>query len=478
MNKKPNYTLPETGTSPEEILATMQAAKANDTDWKTGKTWTLQYFIDAEHNELLKAAYNLYFSENYINPFLFKSILKMEKEVVNMTANLLHGDEYTCGTMTSGGTESILLALYTYREWARKHRPSVKKPEIVAPNTIHPAFDKAAHYFGLILRKAAVQDNQEADVQAMERLITKNTILLAASAPSFAHGILDPISAIGKLAEKYGLQFHVDACVGGFMLPWVERLGKNLTEWDFRVSAVSSISCDLHKFGFAAKGASLVLYRNSEVFENQIYVNTEYSGGIFATATMFGTKPAGSVAAAWAGLLHLGEKGYLKNARDMMAAFEQLHTELMAIPEIQIIGNPCMNMLAFFTKNNRPDIYAVADFMEEKGWIVDRQQQPPSIHLTVFPYNIPVISDYLNDLNAAITWAKAHPKATGEGNAALYGIMARVPLRGMVRENVRNVFLEAYSIKSSEKALITEPVANPRWMGILNRLLSWLRIGN
>ncbi|MBK9012701.1 MAG: aspartate aminotransferase family protein [Saprospiraceae bacterium] len=286
----------------------MQASKATDTPWLEGKTWTLQYYVDAQHNELLKAAYNLYFSENYINPFLFKSLFRMEKEVVSMAANLLHGDENTVGTMTSGGTESILLAMYACREWARKHRPGIKSPEIVAPRTIHPAFDKAAHYFGLTLRKAQVNDNQEADVAAMVRLISRNTILLAASAPSFAHGVLDPIPAIGKLAEKHNLLFHVDACVGGFMLPWVEKLGKKLPDWDFRVKAVTSMSGDLHKFGFGAKGASVVLYRHSQLFENQIFINTEYNGGIFATATILGTRPGGAIAAAWAGLQHLDSR--------------------------------------------------------------------------------------------------------------------------------------------------------------------------
>ncbi len=468
--------IPEKGRPTSEILSAMQEAKATDTPWLEGKTWTLQYYVDAQHNELLKAAYNLYFSENYINPFLFKSLFRMEKEVVSMAANLLHGDENTVGTMTSGGTESILLAMYACREWAGKHRPGIKSLEIVAPRTIHPAFDKAAHYFGLTLRKAQVDDNQEADVAAMERLISRNTILLAASAPSFAHGVLDPIPAIGQLAEKHNLLFHVDACVGGFMLPWVEKLGKKLPEWDFRVKAVTSMSGDLHKFGFGAKGASVLLYRHSQLFENQIFINTEYSGGIFATATMLGTRPGGAIAAAWAGLQHLGQQGYLENAQKMLAAFDQLRAGLEALPDIEIVGNPCMNMLAFATRKNKPDIYAVADFLEQKGWVVDRQQFPPSIHLTVFPYNIPVIADYLADVKAAIVWAKEHPEASGEGNAALYGLMARIPLRGVVKDNVRRVFLENYGggLESESPVAEQKKEKTGKWMGWVNRFLAWL----
>lgn len=475
MEWKQRTEMPLQGKSPEAILTEMQAAKATDTPWLEGKTWTLQYYIDEAHNELLKAAYGLYFSENYINPFLFKSLQKMEKEVVAMTAQLFHGDENTIGTMTSGGTESILLAIYACREWARKYRPSIKTPEIVAPRTIHPAFDKAAHYFGLVLRKADVQANKQADVGKMEQLISKNTILLAASAPSFAHGVLDPIPQIGDLAEKYGLLLHVDACVGGFMLPWVERLGRELPPWDFRVKAVTSMSGDLHKFGFSPKGTSLVLYRHSQLFEHQIFINTEYSGGIFATTTLLGTRPGAAIAAAWAGMQHLGQDGYLENARKMMVGFEQLKSGIEAMPALEIIGEPCMNMLAFATKNNRPDIYIIADYLEKKGWVVDRQQHPPCIHLTVFPYNIPVIPNYLSDLKAALSWAVSHPEASGEGNAALYGLMARIPLQGVVKDNVRKIFLENYGIaKISEPAIAPAEAPTPKWKGWVNRLLQRL----
>ena len=453
----------------------MQTAKAGDTDWLQGKTWSLQYYIDEHHHGVLKEAHQLYFSENYINPFLFKSILKMEKEVVAMVADMLHAPETAVGTMTSGGTESILLAMYTYREWAKKHRPGIKTPEIVAPRTIHPAFDKAAHYFGFVLRKAKVLPTQEADVLEMEKLITKDTLVLLASAPSFAHGVLDPIPAIGQLAEKHGLLFHVDACVGGFMLPWVEKLGRELPEWDFRLPSVTSMSGDLHKFGFGAKGASVVLYRHTGLFEHQIFVNTEYSGGIFATATLLGTRPGGAVAAAWAGMQHLGQAGYLKNAKAMLDATDQLRADLEAIPEIEIIGKPCMNILAFATKKNKPDIYIVADYMEQQGWVVDRQQLPPSVHLTVFPYNIPVIGKYIEDLKAAISWAKANPAASGEGNAAMYGLMARIPLRGMVKDNVRKVFLDTYGKGlGSEVPIAEQKQSTPGWMGKLNRVLAWL----
>lgn len=455
----------------------MQAAQQGDTRWLDGLTWSLQYHVDEAHLDLLKQAFDLYFSNNYINPFLFKSLMNMEKEVVGMAANLLNGNKNTVGTVTSGGTESILLALYACREWAKKHRPGIRVPEVVAPRTIHPAFDKAAHYFGLKLKKAPVGTDMEADVEALRRLISKNTVLLAASAPSFANGVLDPIPAIGQLAQEHRLFFHVDACVGGFMLPWVERLGRKLDPWDFRVPGVTSISVDLHKFGFGAKGASVLLHRDSQLFEYQLFVNTEYAGGIFATATILGSRPGGPIAAAWAGLRYLGEAGFLENARAMLAATDAMMAGLSAIPELEIIGKPCMNMFSFRTRSDRPDIYVVADQLEKQGWVVDRQQLPNSIHLTVFPYNIPVAGRYVDDVRQAVDWAKQHPEASGEGNAALYGLMARLPMRGMVEQNVRKVFLDAYTGGQAAETPQHEAPGPSLMLGRLNRFLGfWQRV--
>ncbi|MFQ5446819.1 MAG: pyridoxal phosphate-dependent decarboxylase family protein [Saprospiraceae bacterium] len=473
-----NTRLPQKGLLPDTILDQLHQMQRADVNWKNGRTWSTVYHVDEAHDQLLKAAYGQYFSTNYLNPLAFKSLQKMEREVVSMTASMLHGGPATVGTMTSGGTESILLAVYTCRQWARKNRRRITAPEIVAPETIHPAFDKAAHLFGLRIRKAPVDENRRAIPKKMEALINKNTILLAASAPSYPNGILDPIPEIGALAEKHHLPFHVDSCIGGFMLPWVERLGAKFHPWDFRVRGVTSMSADVHKFGYGAKGASVVLYRSMDFLQHQFFIATGFPGGIYASATLAGTRPGGAIAAAWAAMKHLGEEGYLAIAKKLMEATRQLRLGMERIPEILIIGEPCMNIISYTTLGNRPDIFVAADFMEEKGWLVDRQQNPDSIHLTVMPTNVPTIGRYLEDMKAAIAYAQAHPEAVTSGNAALYGLMARIPFRGMVEKNVRQIFVEMYSTGDQPEAALSAPgtlAPIPRWMGWLNRLLGRLR---
>jgi len=475
-----NDRLPQKGLHPDSILEQLREMQHADVDWKSGRTWSTVYHLDEEHNELLKAAYGQYFSTNFLNPIAFKSLQKMEREVVCMTASMLHGGPATVGTMTSGGTESILLAVYTCRQWARENRRSITTPEIVAPQTIHPAFDKAAHLFGLRIRKAPVDINRRAIPKEMESLINKNTILLAASAPSYPNGVLDPIPDIGALAKKYNLLCHVDSCIGGFMLPWVERLGTNLLHWDFRVPGVSSMSADVHKFGYGAKGASTVLYHSIDLLKHQFFIATGFPGGIYASPTLAGTRPGGAIAAAWSGMMHLGEEGYLAIAKKLMEGTRQLRQGMDSIPEINTVGEPCMNIISFTMRGNRPDIFVVADFLEEKGWMVDRQQNPDSIHLTVTPTNLAVIDQYIEDLKAAVAYAKIHPEAAARGNAALYGLMARIPFRGMVEKNVRQIFVEMYRSGSQPEATSSAPgtlAPTPRWMGWLNRLLARLRKG-
>lgn len=467
--------IPAAGRSPDLILRQIRKMKTADVAWKAGRAWSLVYFADEEHDRLLQAANNELFSTNYLNPLAFKSLHKMEQEVVRMTASMLHGDDQAVGVMTSGGTESILLAMFAYRERARKLAPQLTAPEIVAPATIHPAFDKAALLFGLQVRKAPVDEHQAAVPEAMEALITENTILLAASAPSYPSGVLDPIEAIAEIATQHQLPLHVDACIGGFMLPWVEQLGYDIPPWDFRVDGVCSVSADVHKFGFGAKGASVLTYRGMDYLRHQFVVTTDYPGGIYISPTLLGTRAGGPIAAAWAGMLHLGEEGYLALAKKLMAGAEKLRKGLTAIPGIRLVGTPCMNLVSYTTEAGGPDIFVIADQLEDRNWMAERQQFPDCIHLTVLPTNVPVIDQYLTDLQAAYTYAAKHPGATAKGNAALYGLMARVPFRGMVEKSVIKLMEKLYGgpAKEMEEDLLTE---NPFWMGLANRLLAtWNR---
>jgi glutamate/tyrosine decarboxylase-like PLP-dependent enzyme len=437
--------IPETGRDPQAILREMAELRGNDADWRGGRVFSLVYHAGAAHEELLQHAHGMFASANLLNPMAFKSVKQMEAEVVQMAARLMNGPESTVGAMTSGGTESILLSIYTYREHARKARKMRGPLEIVAPVTIHPAFDKACHYFGLKLRKVDLRRDFSADPREMKRAITRRTIALVASAPQYPHGVVDPIQEIGSLAEHAGLPLHVDACVGGFILPWLERIGRRLPTWDFRVPAVTSISADLHKYGYTAKGASVLLWRSMDYMRHQFFVATDFPGGIYASPSIPGTRPGGPIAAAWAALQSMGADGYEKLARVALDAADRLRAGVDTIPELAVLGQSRATIVCYGARDGSIDVYAVADRLEARGWTVDRQQMPPSIHLTVTANHAAIVDAYIADLRAAVEEVRKNPHLAASGNAPMYGMMAKIPMRGMVAGSVRKVMEAMYA---------------------------------
>lgn len=437
--------IPPHGRDPEDILREMASLKAADTNWRGGRVFSLVYHAGEQHERLLERAHGMFASANLLNPMAFKSLKQMEAEVVQTSASLMHGPGSAVGAMTSGGTESILLSVYTYREHAAKVRSLPGTPEIVAPVTAHPAFDKACHYFGVKLRKVDVGPDLRADPRAMERAITKSTVALVASAPQYPHGIVDPIEDVAAVALRHGLPTHVDACVGGFVLPWIERLGRSVPAWDFRVPGVTSISADLHKYGYAAKGASVLLWRSMDYMRHQFFVATDWPGGIYASPSIPGTRPGGPVAAAWAAFQSLGEEGYLELTRKALAAADALRAGVSAIPELVVLGRSNLTIVCWGARDHAVDVYAVADRMEAKGWTIDRQQRPPSVHLTVTANHEGTVAPYLDDLRTSVAEVKSDPKLASSGNAPMYGMMAKAPLRGFVGHSVRKVMEAMYA---------------------------------
>ncbi len=437
-------TIPSVGRDKAELLRAMESFREDDADWRDGRTFSLVYHAGDEHLAFLKQAHNLYFSENGLNPMAFKSLRRMELEVVRMTASMLHGGPEVVGTMTTGGTESVLLAVKAYRDMARKERPRVKRPEIVAPETVHVALDKAAHYFGLTIRYAPIGKDYRVDVEAMRRLVNDRTVMLVASAPQYPQGVVDPIEDVGRLAQDVGLPLHVDACIGGFMLPWVERLGYAIPRFDFRVPGVTSVSADVHKYGYAAKGASVLLYRDMRYLRHQFFVSTDWSGGVYASPTMPGTRSGGAVAAAWGAMMAMGVDGYLDHAKRAMDVTRQLRDAIGAIDGVEVLGDPHMTLLACGSTDRRVDVYAVADQLENAGWAADRQQRPASIHTTLTSNHAPVIDQYIEDLQSAVEYVRETPGTKSRGRAAMYGMMAKAPMRGMVKGSVLDVMERMY----------------------------------
>ena len=439
--------IPEHGRAADEVLAALAAMRAADTDWKRGRVFSLVYHAGDEHARLLERAHAMYASCNLLNPMAFQSLRRMEAEVTQMAARLLHGPPGAVGAMTSGGTESILIAVAAYRDRARRRRrgPALRRPELVAARTVHPAFEKAAHYFGVRLRKVDVDADQRLDVAGLERAIGGATIAIVASAPQYPHGVVDPIEEVGAIAARHGVPLHVDACVGGFVLPWIERLGRPLPPWDFRVPGVTSISADLHKYGYAGKGASMLLWRSMEDMRHQFFVATEFPGGIYASPTLIGTRPGGPIAAAWAALVGLGEDGYLRLTRAALDAAERIRDGVRAIDGLRLIGDQQATIVAWGAAPGGPDVYAIADRLEARGWSVDRMQHPAAVHLTCTANHQAIVDEYLADLGAAVDEVRRDPALARSGSAPMYGMMAKVPLRGMVAQSVAKVLEAMYA---------------------------------
>jgi sphinganine-1-phosphate aldolase len=423
--------LPKKGTPREQILKQLQAGHDRDTNWHEGRTFSLVYHASDEHTEFLKKAYSIYFHQNGLNPSAFPSLQKMEAEVVSMAANLLGGGTDAAGTMTSGGTESIMMAIKTYRDRARELQPQITKPEMIVPVSIHPAFDKAAHYFDVKIVKAPVKSDFRVDVDAVKNLTNANTILIVGSAPQYPQGVIDPIAELAAFAKSKGIGMHVDACVGGFLLPFLKKLGHPIPAFDLSVDGVTSISADLHKYGFSSKGTSIVLYKDKDLRRFQFFVLSDWPGGCFASPSMPGTRPAGAIATAWGTLQAFGEEGYLETAKTCMDNAKKVQAGLRALG-LEIIGTPEATIFGFTGKD--VDVYAVADQMQGRGWYIDRQQHPTCLHLMITPAHTTHIEAFLKDLKECVAIVRGNPALSKEGMAAMYGMSAVVPDPTMINQ--------------------------------------------
>lgn len=396
---------PEHRTNPDELRARIAAMRTDDADWRGGRTFSLVYNVgDPALEQALHDTANEYLHENALNPFKFPSLLRMEREIVAMAADLFHGDP-RAGSLSSGGTESIFLAVSTARSWFRaKHAGQPAPCNIVTVDTVHPAFAKACHYLDVELRCVPHADNLRADVDAMATACDDSTAMVVGSAPCYPFGTIDPIPEIAAMATERGILCHVDACLGGWLLPWWERLGENVPPWDFRVPGVTSISADIHKYGYAFKGASTVLYREKALLEHQYFIYDQWPGGLYASSTTAGTRPAAPMAGAWAAITTLGTEGYLEHATRIRDTTRRMIDGINAIEGLHVTGDPDLSVFQF--SSDRYDINAIGDVMDDKGWHLDRQQG--GLHVMVFPGHSAVVETFLQELAEA---AASHGEA-------------------------------------------------------------------
>jgi sphinganine-1-phosphate aldolase len=393
--------LPETGTPHDDLLALMRENKSGDAKWREGKTWSLIYPAGADVDAVLSDANNLYLYENALNPFKFPSLDRMEKDVVKMTAGLLNAPDGASGSMSSGGTESILQAVRVARDRAKRER-GVKEPTLVIPHSAHPAFAKAAKYFELELVQIPLAEDLRADVSAADALVDDRTALVVGSAPNYPHGVVDDIPALAKLASDRGVPFHTDACVGGFLLPFMERAGYDVPPFDFRVDGVSTMSADVHKYGFCTKGASVVVHRDgSHLLEYQAFLYEDWPGGLYGSLALAGARPASPVAAAWAVMNFLGEDGYVRLTKRTIETAQRLRKGFEDAGLVTI-GDPVASVMAFGSSRDDLDVMAVGDRMDDKGWHLDRQHHPDALHMMVSPEHHEIVDEFLADLNDAV----------------------------------------------------------------------------
>ncbi|MEZ5560160.1 MAG: aminotransferase class V-fold PLP-dependent enzyme [Pseudomonadales bacterium] len=392
------------GRPVDEVIAALRAKRVNDVRWEQGRAFGMVYNGGPGVHEVAERAAALYLHENALNTKAFPSLGEIQSEVVGWTAELLHGDPGTAGFLTSGGTESILCGVLAARERGHAER-GISAPEMVLAESAHAAFHKAAHLFGITVRKAPVRDDWTADVSAMAQLVSDNTVLVVGSAPQYPQGVVDPIPAIAELAASVGANCHVDACMGGFVLPFAEMLGRDVPPWDFRVDGVHSISADVHKLGYAPKGVSVILHRSKALRRYQTFVFDGWLGGFYASPGLQGTRSGLPMAAAWAVIQHLGVEGYLELTRQTLANADQMRAGIAAIEGIRVLGDGryhLIGMAADPSVQPELDMFALGDALLERGWFHDRQKPPDTLHSTVSNSNTGVIDQYLADLRECV----------------------------------------------------------------------------
>ncbi|KAK6955802.1 hypothetical protein Daesc_003446 [Daldinia eschscholtzii] len=439
-------TLPKEGWTDDALRAELDAlANMDHTRWEDGYVSGAVYHGEEDLLKLQTEAYGKFTVANPIHPDVFPGVRKMEAEVVAMVLSMFHAPPTAAGVCTSGGTESILMACYGARQKAYAER-GVTEPEMILPETAHTAFRKAGDYFKIKIHLVPCPaPTYQVDVHRVSRLINSNTIILVGSAPNFPHGIMDDISALSKLALKRRLPLHVDCCLGSFLVPFLDRAGFETEPFDFRLKGVTSISCDTHKYGFAPKGSSTVLYRTQELRTYQYFVSPDWSGGVYASPGIAGSRPGALIAGCWTSMMKVGEAGYIDSCVKIVGCAKKIAEHVTSSPtlgtELEILGRPLVSVVAFTARNL--NIYDIADGMNQKGWHLNALQNPPAMHVAVTMPITKVWERLVADLEAvveeerekervrAVEGKSLKGKATGD-TAALYGVAGSLPNKAVV----------------------------------------------
>ena len=446
--------LPLQGRQKDVIFSELSImAEEEDARWKSGRISGSFYHAGDEHRAFLNKVFSLFSHVNVLQIDLCPSMSKLESEIIAMTAGMLHADavrthnpdDEVCGSVTSGGSESIMMAMKTYRDRGRAEK-GISAPEIVLPKTAHPAFHKAGEYFGIkMVVVPVVAPDYRVDPRAVETMINENTVAIVGSAGNYPYGLIDPLEELSQIAVRHGLGFHVDGCLGGFILPWVEKLGYKIPVFDFRLPGLTSMSADTHKYGFGLKGTSVVLYRNKRLRRYQYFNVPDWPGGVYASPSMSGSRSGGLLASTWAAMVYLGEEGYLKAAESLMRTADRIKESVASIPELILIGEPTF-VISF--RSEELDVFHINDSMRSKGWRFNGLQLPPALHFCVtMPQTLveDVADRFAQDLRAGVDYAKSAVGTTAK-SSALYGLAGSAEGNAQLADIMYGAFDHLYGV--------------------------------
>mmetsp|Transcript_1593 Transcript_1593/g.1826 ORF Transcript_1593/g.1826 Transcript_1593/m.1826 type:complete len:473 (-) Transcript_1593:529-1947(-) len=424
-DKDANLELPKTGYSTSQVYEMTKVLHHTD-NFGSGKSWAgIYHDVTGEEKicKLQEQVWAMYNNSNGLYPGIFKSCRKYEAEIVQMSVSLLHGNENCCGLLTSGGTESILIAILGYRELAKER--GIENPEIICCRNAHGALDKAAHYFGIKLVKVEANAKTLAlECSEVQAKINRNTIAVYASAPSFPSGTVDPIEDLAVLCKKSNLGLHVDNCLGGFYLSYLQRMGVFKRKFDFEVDGVTSISIDVHKYGFAPKGVSVVAFSTKELRRLTIHpVSTGLT--LYVTPTLQGSRGGGVIAAAWATMMYYGQNGYEQVFTKLHEVKNRLEEEIERIPGLKLAVKSDLAVIPI--AGDGIDVYKVASLMEKRGWSTFTSQNPPLMQICYGEQHLRVMDELLKDLRECSEDVLKNPNLTVEGDAAVYGAAKMLP---------------------------------------------------
>ncbi|KAK6465741.1 dihydrosphingosine-1-phosphate lyase [Scheffersomyces coipomensis] len=450
--------IPEEGLSNKIVMEELDKLQTlKHTDWSNGRVSGAVYHGGDDLIELQSTAYHKYSVANQLHPDVFPGVRKMESEVVAMVLDIFNAPKDACGSTTSGGTESLLLTGLAAREYGKRYK-GITSPEVIAPVTIHAGIEKACYYFGMTLHKVDVDPvTFKVDLKKVKRLINGNTVLLVGSAPNFPHGIIDDIEGLSKLAVKYKIPLHVDACLGSFIVSFLDRSKIHgdlpIPKFDFRVPGVTSISCDTHKYGFAPKGSSIIMYRNAKLRECQYYISSDWTGGMYGSPTLAGSRPGALMVGCWSTLISIGKSGYEKSCRDIVSTSMKFKRELkdhkILSEYFEVVGDPIASVVSFKANEKwakRINIYDLGDSLSKKGWHFSTLQHPAALHFAFTRLTVPVIDELISDLSDTVleyveTNVNDNNKPRGDV-AALYGVAGSVATSG-VADRLIVAFIDA-----------------------------------